>query len=102
MNSEWRKFNAPGFGSDVIDFNRRLNEKKQKKMAYIVYQQAFHCRQLMLRFDSLDLDYLQEKFPDVDVKYMKENLYEITRSDRFSRFHKIFYAKKLNDMVEEK
>ena len=91
MNKEWRKTNAPGFGQDVIEFNRKLREMKQDKLLSVKFRQAFYCRQLMKRFDSLDLEYLQEKFPDVNVKFIKQNLNEHCLQDRRQRFNALFY-----------
>ncbi|CAG2123340.1 unnamed protein product, partial [Medioppia subpectinata] len=66
-NPKWRALNAPGFGKEVIDFNRKLNEKKLLEKKSLIFRQKYYCRQLMRRFPDMDLNYLQEKFPDVDV-----------------------------------
>lgn len=96
MNSEWRKYNAPGFGKEVMEFNRRLHEIKMNKQVSKHFKAQFYCRQLMKRFPDLDLDYLQEKFPNINVKQMKENLNEYSLKDRVKKFNSIFYHKRNN------
>lgn len=94
MNNEWRKYNAPGFGKDVTNFNRRLHEIKMNKQSSKNLKTQFYCRQLIKRFPDIDLDYLQEKFPNVNVKHIKENLNEYVLQDRVRKFHSIFYHKR--------
>ena len=94
MNSEWRKFNAPGFGADVINFNRRFNEIQLNRRMSQLLKQQFYCRQLLKRFPNIDLDHLQERFPEIDIKHIKDNNDEYTLQNRISRFNQIFYHKK--------
>lgn len=94
MNNEWRKLNAPGFGKDVIEFKQKLRERNQHRKTASIFHQAYKVRQLLRRFDSIDLDYLQEKYPEVDVQLMKDNLNEFVLQERQQRFHPLFYQRK--------
>lgn len=98
MNTKWRSLNAPGFGADVLDFNRRMREIKEKRLIRAHFREAFYCRQLMKRFENLDLDHLQEMFPNVNVKHIRENLNEYVLQDRQSRFNSMFYQKRSNSL----
>lgn len=94
MNNEWRKTNAPGFGKGVAEFNRKLREKKRDKTVSSIFCKAFHIRQLLKRFENIDVEYLKEMYPEVDVQSIKENLNEITLENRQQRFNAIFYQKR--------
>ncbi|KAJ6221326.1 hypothetical protein RDWZM_007138 [Blomia tropicalis] len=94
MNTEWRKLNGPGFDAGIVDFKRKLREKQLKLLFKKRLSSAFYVRQLMKRFDNLDLDYVQELYPDVDVKQIKSTLDEHILQDRTQRFHSLFYKKK--------
>lgn len=94
MNNEWRKFNAPGFGADVINFNRRLNENRLKRRISQLSKQQFYCQQLLKRFPNIDIDYLQERFPEINIKHLMDNNNEYTIQTRTARFNQIFYHKK--------
>lgn len=94
MNTEWRKMNAPGFGKDVEEFNKKLREKQLNKTVSLTFRKEFHVRQLLKRFENIDMEYLQELYPEVNVQSIKENLNEITRESRQQRFDAIFYQKR--------
>lgn len=94
MNNEWRKTNAPGFGKDVEEFNKKLREKQQNKAVWLNFRKEFHVRQLLKRFENIDMEYLQELYPELNVQSIKDNLNEITLESRQQRFNAIFYAKR--------
>jgi len=94
MNTKWREMNGPGYGPDVFEFQRKLKEKLEKRDYALISRQAFYCRQLMKRFDTLDLEYLQEKFPNVNVQFIKKTLDEHVALDRPTRFHSLLYNQK--------
>lgn len=78
MNTKWRQLNGPGYGADVEQFLRQLNEKKVRMKRTLLFKQAAEVRQLIRRFPDMDLDYLQEQNPKLGVKYLKENLDKYT------------------------
>ena len=50
---------------------RRYREKQVSKRAAILQQRAFEVRQLLRRFPNMDMEALQEKYPDIDVEQQK-------------------------------
>lgn len=55
------------------------------------FKKAFHVRQLLKRFENIDLEHLQEKFPEVNVQEVKETLVEQTLQERVQGFNQVFY-----------
>ena len=96
MNSKWRNLYGPGFGKGVAEFNRALREKKFNKQVYKTKIDEWKVRQYLRRFPHIDLEYLQEIYPDVDVAHMKENLREYLNVDRTYRINGVFYKKNSN------
>lgn len=94
MNNDWRKMNAPGFGQKIAEFNRQLREQKHDKMVRSNFCKAFHVRQLLKRFENIDVEHLKEMYPEVDVQSIKDNINEITLESRQQRFNAIFYQKR--------
>ena len=83
MNSKWRQIYGPGFGPEVVDFNRRMREQKMIKKTYQHLVDKTYVRRLLVRFPDVDLEYLQELYPDINVKKMKENLEILIQNDRW-------------------
>lgn len=100
MNSEWRKFNAPGFDQSVIDFNRRLGEKATKNAYRKKCNNALHVRRLLRRFPDMDLNILKERYPDIDVENMKANLAEYEINERVYTFNRSFYENQEEEMKQ--
>ena len=80
MNAPWRKLYGPGFGKDVENFMLLMREKKVKRMQSKILAEKLQVRQLIRRFPEMDLQHLQEKYPRVSVKEMKE--YEFMYRER--------------------
>ena len=94
MNSKWRALNAPGFGPEVINFNRRLREKELISRKHQIFKQKLYVRQLLRRFPEADAQYLQELYPEVNIKDQKENLDEYVSQNRWLEFHSQLYKPK--------
>lgn len=73
-NNEYRKLQAPGSGKIVIDFIRKLREKKITQLKSKIFRESQEVRQILRRFPDTDLEYLQEKYPRVPVEAMRESL----------------------------
>lgn len=73
MNTKWRNLYGPGHGRYVWEFMALYREKKARKAKAQTLLEWQIVRQLVRRFPDIDLDYLQEKYPRVPVRFMKEN-----------------------------
>jgi large subunit ribosomal protein L47 len=74
MNSKWRALYGPGHGKEVNEFLDKLREKKARRLKRHYLYERYTVRQLLRRFPDMDLEYLQEKYPQVPVDYLKDNL----------------------------
>lgn len=75
MNTKWRNLWGPGRGKEIEEFMRKFKEIKAEKAFRRRMERCFEVRQYLRRFPDIDLDYLQELYPDVPVNYFKENLH---------------------------
>lgn len=91
LNTKWRALNAPGFGKEVIDFNRRLKERLIVEKKTRLFKQRLYIRQVMRRFQDLDCEYLAEKFPETDVREEKADLEDNLYQYRGVHFHRALY-----------
>lgn len=74
MNHDWRYMHGPCYGPHVTDFLKRLREKKLRKITKQYMKDKQEVRQLIRRFPDIDMEYLQEKYPRVNVKKCKTDL----------------------------
>lgn len=74
MNHEWRYMHGPCYGRHVQDFIKRLREKKAERIQKQYMKDKIEVRQLLRRFPDVDMEYLQEKYPRVDIKKCKKEL----------------------------
>ncbi|XP_054165086.1 39S ribosomal protein L47, mitochondrial-like [Oppia nitens] len=100
FNTKWRSLNAPGFGKDVIDFTRRLREKQMLQRKGQIWGTTLYVRNLLRRFPDIDIDYLQELYPDVNIKKEREHLDENIGKIRNYRFHSALYKSKQNKPLD--
>ncbi|XP_053208301.1 39S ribosomal protein L47, mitochondrial-like [Panonychus citri] len=70
----WRKVFGPWSSADTLNFARAYRERRRN--ALIAHLKIKHSlvQQYLRRFPNLDINYLQKKFPEVPVQYIKDNL----------------------------
>lgn len=74
MNTKFRELYGPGKGKDVNEFIGLLREQKARRLQRRTFADCSTVRQLLRRFPDLDIDYLQELYPRVPVRYFKDHL----------------------------
>lgn len=74
MNHEWRYMFGPCHGPHVQAFLRKLRERKAGRIQRQYMKDKREVRQLLRRFPDVDMEYLQEKYPRVDVHKCKKEL----------------------------
>lgn len=70
------------FGPDVVQFLRRLEEKKYNSEKHEVNVQLRDAARIVRRFPDVDMDALQEKFPEIDPNKLKR--WKKCRQNEFS------------------
>lgn len=74
VSKNWRTVFGPGHGKDVNEFIRAWRERRRNAEYSKLKRQHYTVRNLLRRFPSIDLDYLQRKYPQVPVQHYKDNL----------------------------
>lgn len=74
LNTKFRELYGPGKGKHVDEFIALLREQKARRLQRRTWNDCSTVRQLLRRFPDLDMDYLQELYPRVPVKYFKDHL----------------------------
>lgn len=90
MNYKWRLFSGPGNGRHVYEFIRRYKEKQVSRKAGKLMNQAFEVRQLLRRFPNMDMETLQEKYPEIDIELQKSKLDE---DNKYRTIHTRYFQK---------
>lgn len=83
MNHQYREIYGPGKGKYVRAFIAELREERARLLKQRTRQDYVNVRQLMRRFPNMDMEYLQELYPRVPVKFFKDHL------DRYDEVHYI-------------
>lgn len=74
LNKQYQELYGPGKGKEVRQFVAELREQKARLLKQRTRQDYVHVRQLMRRFPNMDIEYLQELYPRVPVKFFKDHL----------------------------
>lgn len=74
LNKQYQDLYGPGKGRYVDEFVAKLREQKARRIQRRTYQDWAAVRQLLRRFPNLDMEYLQELYPRVPVKFFKDHL----------------------------
>ena len=53
---------------------RRYKERQVTRKAAKLQNQAFEVRQLLRRFPNMDVESLENKYPEIDIEAQKRNL----------------------------